>query len=311
MRLIIDTSNAVLPVFVVIFIGIFLNWLHFFNDKTKDDMIKLVFYVGTPCLIFSNVAVSNPAECFRGGFMLFTVCCILALIAVIILLCSFIKDSKKKGAVIQLAYRSNFAIAGIPVAMNLLDNAGVTLTAVTMSVVIMVYNVTAVILLSYYGSNAKKTSDIVVGILKNPLIIATVLGLIFAIFKIPVFPVMQKSIKTLGDIASSMGLLLIGASITLSGLREDKGYILYSVFLRNVFSPAFILICAILFGFRGNHLMVLAIMSASPAAVNCFAMAKQMGVSAEITAYGISLTTIFSIFSIFISVYLIRFFNLA
>ena len=57
--------------------------------------------------------------------------------------------------------------------------------------------------------------------------------------------------------------------------------------------------------------MVLAIMSASPAAVNCFAMAKQMGVSAEISAYGISISSVLSVFSIFISVYLIKFFGLA
>ncbi len=311
MELIFDTSNAVLPVFIVIFIGYILNKLHFFSDKTKDEIIKLVFFVGTPCLIFNSVATADLSQSFQGGFFLFVTILLFVLIALVIALCFFIKDKKKKGAVIQLAYRSNFAIAGMPIAMNLLDDAGVTLTAVTMSVVIIIYNITAVAILSYYGSNKAKPKTVVMGILKNPLIIGTAVALIFALLKLPVFPIMQKSVKYLGDIASSMGLLLVGASITLKGFQDDKIYILFAAFLRNVFTPAFVLITAALFGYRGNHLLVLAIMSAAPSAVNCFAMAKQMGVSAEISAYGISITSILSIFSIFVSVYIVQFLGLA
>lgn len=311
MDLIFETSNAILPVFITILVGFVLNKLHFFSESTKDEIIKLVFYVGTPCLIFDSIASADLSQNLNSAYFLFVAVLILVLIALVIALCFFIKDKKKKGAVIQLAYRSNFAIAGMPIAMNLLDPAGVTLTAVTMSMVIILYNITAVMILSYYGSNKPRPSTVVLGVLKNPLIIATVFSLLFALLKLPVFPVVQKSVKTLGSIASSMGLVLIGASITLRGFREDKIYILFAAFLRNIFAPAFILTVAALFGYRGNHLLVLAVMSASPAAVNCFPMAKQMGVSAEISAYGISITSILSIFSIFISVYLIQFLGLA
>ena len=311
MELIVYTANAVLPVFVVIFVGLLLNRLNFFSEKTKNEIVKLVFYVGTPCLIFHNISTSDIHQSFDGKFFLFTLALILVLIGVVIAMCFFIQDKKKKGAVIQLAYRSNFAIAGMPIAVNLLDGAGVTLTAVTLSFVIILYNVSAVIILSYYGGEKKSPGAVILGILKNPLIIGTALGLLFAVFQIPVFPIAEKSIKTLGDIASCMGLIIIGASITLRGFQEDKEYILFASFLRNLFAPAFVLITATLFGWRGNHLMVLAIMSASPAAVNCFAMAKQMGVSAEISAYGISISSVLSVFSIFISVYLIKFFGLA
>ena len=71
MELIFDTSNAVLPVFIVIFIGYILNKLHFFSDKTKDEIIKLVFFVGTPCLIFNNVATADLSQSFQGGFFLY------------------------------------------------------------------------------------------------------------------------------------------------------------------------------------------------------------------------------------------------
>ncbi|MBQ4086905.1 MAG: AEC family transporter [Clostridia bacterium] len=75
--------------------------------------------------------------------------------------------------------------------------------------------------------------------------------------------------------------------------------------------PYFYLTIGTLMGFRGNPLLVLAVLSSVPAAVNCFAMAKQMGVDAQITAFGVSITSLLSVVSIFISVYVIKLLGLA
>ena len=305
------TASAILPVFFVIFIGVLLNKLGFFSQKTKDEIVKLVFYVGTPCLIFKNTSSADFHAIFDARFIGFTLALIAALIVLSIALCFFIKDPRKKASVVQTAYRSNFAIAGMPIAMNLMNEDGVALTAITLSFVVLFYNVTAVTLLSYYCGKSKSPKSVALGIVKNPLIIATFLGLIFSVFAIPLPKAVVSTVGYLGDIASSMGLLTIGATITLSGFKNDRGLILYSVFLRNVFAPLFILVTAYLFGVRGDNLLVLAVMSSTPAAVNCFAMSKQMGADAEISAYGVSLTSIASIVSVFLAVYLMKALGLA
>lgn len=309
MELLRHTVNGIFPVFIVIFIGLGLNKLNFFSEKTKDEIIKLVFYVGTPCLIFMNVAGSDIYSCFDFKFEFFVVGMILLFIGILILLCSFIKEPYKKGAVIQLGYRSNFAIIGMPLAMNFLSESGVTLTAVTLSFAVITYNTSAVILLSYYGGVAKNFKSMVKSILTNPLIIGTLAGLVFALFKIPVPVVFSKTLSTLGDIASCMGLIIIGATITLKGFKDNKKEIVFSVFLRNILAPIFFILMGILFGYRDDYLMVIAIMSAAPAAVNSFVMAKKMNVSPEISGYGVSLTSIFSIISMFVCIYLIKFFG--
>lgn len=311
MELFLYTANGIIPVFLVIFVGIALNKLKFFSETAKDEIIRLVFYVGTPCLIFSSVSQANLTEVFDAGFVIFTMFLIVALVFVMILLCFWIKDPSKKGAVIQIAYRSNFAIIGMPIAMNLLDSEGVALTAVTLSFVIITYNISAVTLLSYYGTSKKNFKSVFWGILKNPLIISTVAGLIFAVFKIPVFEIPKKTIDIIGEIASSMGLIIIGATITVKGFVSNAPYIFYSVFLRNILSPALFILAGILAGYRGNNLMILAIIASSPAAINCFVMAKNMGVDGDISAYGVSLTSIMSMLSVFFSVYIIKLMGLA
>ena len=156
---------------------------------------------------------------------------------------------------------------------------------------------------------AKNFKSMIKSILTNPLIIGTLAGLIFAVFKIPVPVVFSKTLSTLGDIASCMGLIIIGATITLKGFKDNKREIIFSVFLRNALAPFFFILSGILFGYRDDYLMVLAIMSAAPAAVNSFVMAKKMNVSPEISGYGVSLTSIFSIISMFVCIYLIKFFG--
>lgn len=311
MELFMYTLNGILPVFLVIFIGIFLNKLNFFSEKTKDEIIRLVFYVGTPCLIFSNVSKANFKEIFDVRFIVFTVLLIIALFFLMLALCFWIKDPSKKAAAVQIAYRSNFAIIGVPLAANLLDEQGVALAAVTLGFVVITYNISAVSLLSYYCVGGKSLKSTLLGIIKNPLIIGTALGLLFSVFNIPVFEIARKTVETIGDIASSLGLLIIGATITIKGFLKNASYILYSVFLRNVLSPILFILAGVLAGYRGDALMILAIISASPAAVNCFVMAKSMGADGNISAYGVSLTSIASMISVFFSIYIIKLLGLA
>ena len=222
MALLTYTINGIVPVFAVIFVGIFLNKLGFFSENTKDEIIKLVFYVGTPCLIFMNIATADIYSCFDFKFEIFAVFLILTLLGLSIIFCSFIKDPSKKGAVVQIAYRSNFAIIGMPLAINLLSPSGVTLTAVTLSFAVVTYNISAVLLLSYYGGVERNIKSMLKGILTNPLIIGTLAGLVFAILKLPVPVIFSKTLSTLGDIATCMGLIIIGASITINGFKENK-----------------------------------------------------------------------------------------
>lgn len=306
MTLFLETVNAISPVFLVMFLGMFLNKLRFFSEITKDEIVKLVYYVGTPALLFHTVAKAELTVAMDAKLVLFMLCAVLCYVFLLIFLCFGIRDPKKKGAIVQIGYRSNIAIAGMPLAMSLMAESGVLTMAITVAFVTICYNVTAVILLSYYGNKTQKFSSLVLGVLKNPLIIGTVLGLIVSIFKIPMPHILEKGLEYAGDIAASLGLLIIGANISLKGFQSNRGYIFLAVFFRNVLAPLLFLTSSILLGFRGDALIIIAILSATPAAVNCFVMAKKLGVDPDISAYGVSLTCLASIGSIFVCVYLLK-----
>ena len=311
MTLFLETVNNILPVFLVIFLGIFLNRLGFFSPVTKDEIVKLVYYVGTPALLFHTVATADLYQYFAPTRIIFIISAVLGYVALLILVCAFIKDKKKKGAVIQLGFRSNFAIVGMPLAMNLMAEEGVLMLAISLAFVTILYNATAVILLSYYGKSKQRISTLFFDVIKNPLIIGTLLGLLVSLCRLPMPVIIEKSLSYAGDIATSMGLLIIGASITVNGFQKNAPYIFFALFLRNVLAPILLLGAAILLGFRGDMLIITAILSATPAAVNCFVMAKKLGVDADISAYGVSLSALVSIVSVLASIYLLKLFGLA
>ncbi len=306
-----ETVNAIAPVFAVMFLGMFLNKIRFFSEITKDDIVKLVYYVGTPALLFHTVAKADLTAAGDLRLIVFLVGATLCYTAFLILICFRIRDPKKKGAVVQIGFRSNSAIAGMPLAMSLMAEQGVLMMAITIAFVTICYNVTAVILLSYYGNKKQKFSRLMWDVVKNPLNVGTALGLVFSLLKIPMVPILDKSLGFTGDIATTMGLLIIGANITLKGFQNNRSYILLSVFFRNILAPLLFLGSAILLGFRGDALIITSILSATPAAVNCFVMAKKLGVDADISAYGVSLTSLVSIGSIFICVYAVKLLGLA
>lgn len=306
-----ETVNHVMPVFLIIFLGMLLNRLHFFSQTTKDEIIRLVYYVGTPALLFQTVASADLYQSFQPKLVIYLLSAIFCYLILLILLCSFLKNPAKKAAVIQIGYRSNFAIVGMPLAMNLMAEEGVLMTAISLAFVTIFYNVSAVILLSYYGNREKRPGALFLGVIKNPLIVGTLLGLLVSLFRIPLPVMVSEALSTAGSIATSMGLLIIGATITVTGLQENRFYIALAVFFRNLLAPVLFLTGAILLGFRGDFLIITAILSATPAAVNCFVMAKKLGADPDISAYGISFSSLISIAGIFLSVYLLKYFGLA
>ncbi|MFA5561202.1 MAG: AEC family transporter [Eubacteriales bacterium] len=303
-----NTATGVLPAFLVIFIGAFLHRLGFFGKQTKDDIIRLIFYVGTPALIIRQLVAADFSRLFNPRFLLYLLLISLLLVALAIALSWFIKDPRKKGAVVQIAFRANIAIIGLPIAAGLMDAQGVSLMALSLALMIPLYNILVVIILSHYGTPGQRLGQTLLNIARNPLILAVVVGILLKWSGIPMggTSVQYQVLNYLGQIAQVMGLLVIGTEIKLRGMRADRGYVLYSIFLRNVLSPVLLLVPAIWLGFRGNELLVLAVIGAAPPAINCYVMAKQMGVCTNVTAYSISLSTLVSIFSVFVSVFVLH-----
>lgn len=112
------TLNAILPIILPILLGYGLKRLHFFSDTFLTEANKLVFKVLIPILLFSNLYLADLTQ-INWAFVGYAALAIIVLFLIGMIVVIFIPNRKQKGVVLQAAFRSNYAIIGIPLATAL------------------------------------------------------------------------------------------------------------------------------------------------------------------------------------------------
>ena len=302
--------NATMPIFMMMVVGYVLKKIKFLDEHNTNAINKLVFRVFLPALLFIDLAKQDFVKVWDSTFVLF--CALITVISIVIsfflsLLC---KDSSDRGEFIQASYRSAAATLGIAFMTNIYDNVAMIALMIIGSVPI--YNIVAVLILSLTspdGSNgkggelAKKTAKNVV---TNPIILGIVVGLAWSLLKLPQPVIMMKSITYLGNCASPLALIGLGASFEFSDLKEKIAPIVAVNFNKLILWCAAFLPLAVWMGFRDEKLVSALIMLGSATTSSSFIMAKNMGHKGVISSSAVMTTTLLSSFTLTVWLFILR-----
>lgn len=307
--------NATVPIFLMMLLGLFLRKIGWIDLKFADKMNSLVFKIGLPVLVFHDLAEVDFAEAWNFRFAAF--CFLVTVISILIsgAVAFLWKDKTIRGEYIQASYRSSAALLGIAFIQNIYGSSVMGPLMIIASVPL--YNIMAVVVLSIFkpenigrkidGALIKKT---LIGVIKNPILIGIVIGLVWSMLSIPVPAFLSKTTGSIGGIACPMGLMAMGAAFdfrkafsvgrqsVVAALTKTFGYCL-------VFLPI-----AALLGFHGDQMAAILIMLGSPTTVACYVMARNMGHDGTLTSSTIMLTTLLSAFSLTMWVFLLKTFSL-
>lgn len=301
------SANAVLPVFVVMIIGFILKQKKLIPEGFWNGLSRYVFLVATPLLLFEDTSSVDFNQAFdlkfiavALGSLLFTVLIFWIVYPIII------KDRVKAGAMIHCSYRSNFAILGLPLLKNILSSAGVAKAETVLALGVPVFNCVAVLCLAYWSDSKGNYKKMFLNIVKNPLIIGCLSGLLFSVLKIPVPLFAKRTITYLGNTALGLGLLLLGASFDVKKFAGCFKEAMLAAFAKLVFSPFTGILIGWLFGFRGEELMIILIYLGSSTAINSYVMAKEMKSDADLTSGIVVCTTGLSILTLFIGIFITK-----
>lgn len=299
------------PVFVVIFLGWFFYKRKLINDDFINTASQLVFKITLPLLIFLNIINSDLSGVLDSKILIY--CISITFIAFLFLLwrAKFIQAIEDKGVFVQGAFRGNLAIMGMALINNQFGQIGIAKAALLLAVLIVEYNILSVIALSLWRKDSKPSFiKIIKDMFSNPLVIAVIAALISYELNIK-FP---KWILNTGNYFANMtlplALLCIGASLKFHSLIHlDKSTSLSSIY-KVLILPLFMTFGAFLIGFKQMDLAILFIFFGAPSATVSFVMAKAMQGNAFMAANIVALTTLISVFSISIGIFLLEFFKL-
>lgn len=293
--------NVVFPIAVMMAVGFLIKKINLVNDLTVRQMNNVVFRIFLPLMIFKNVYESEIAEVFNLKLIVYSAVTVVTVILLLFLIVPiFEKDNPKRGVLIQAIFRSNFVIFGIPVSEALCGQVASGTASVLIALTIPLFNIAAVVTLEVFRGGKPNFAKVVKGIVTNPLIIGSFLGLIVSGIGVEFPAVIEKSMSNVAGITTPVALIMLGASINFKTIGKNLTRIIWGVTSRLVILPAIALgIGAYVFGFRNVELAILISLFASPSAVSSFTMAQQMGGDDELAGQLVMFGTVASIITVF------------
>ena len=299
--------NAIVSIFVMMAIGYGAKRLLHLEKEHIQRFNSLVFHTLLPLMLFNNIYRSD----IRGGVSFRCLGLALSVLAVLFLLTWVLVKrvepaNDQRGVMIQASFRSNFLLLGMPLAQELCPGADLATVSVMLAIVVPCFNVLAVVTLETFSRKQIDVKKILLGIAKNPLIIASAAGILANLSGLRLPECLSNPVSQLGASASPVALLLLGAQFEFRDVRTHRRNLAICTTLRLVVFPGIALPLAMLAGLRGPEFAVLISMFATPTAVASFSMAAQMGGNPELAASAVTLTTLLSAGTMFLWIFLFK-----
>ena len=309
MENIILSFNVIAPLFFLMVIG---YAIANYTDLADKDLLKkansLVFKVFLPCMLFKNIYQSNIREQMQGGLCFFAAGSLLLLFALLCLVVpKVVKKENQQGVVIQGIFRSNYVIFGVAVVENMYGSANTVTAAILSAVLVPMYNFLAVIALSFFGGKRERDfKKVLVGILKNPLIIASVLGIIASLlgFKLP--KAADTTLNDLAKLATPIAFLILGGDFDFSKVRGNLKIAGGVVAVKMVILPLIFIPMVVAMGYRNSDLLAALLAYQTPVAVSSYIMAQQAGADEQLAGQLVVFSSAVSIFTLFVTIFILR-----
>lgn len=304
--------NVMLPVFLTIMLGAFLQKIGILPRRMIRDLNRLCFKCLLPVMLFNNVRDTDFRQHFEWHLIGYAIITVMILFSFLLwLVPKVVERPEQQSVVIQGIYRSNYVILGIPIVGNIYAGESIATITMLIAIIVPMFNLLAVYLFERFnGENQHDPFKLALDVAKNPLIIATVLGMVYVITGIQ-FPAFLD--KTLGDLASAtipLALLILGADLDLKLENTHVTYLTAAVLGKVLIVPLIFLPPAILLGFRGQALASLLTMYASPAAISGYIMAQNENADHHLAGQIVVITSVISCFTLFVFIAALRELNL-
>lgn len=309
MENLIFSLNATVPVFLMMILGLVFRKLGWIDDVFASKMNKFVFLVPLPVLVFEDLATVDFSEVWNLKFVLFCFAATLISIGIAAAVSFLWRDKSIQGEFIQASYRSSAALLGIAFIQNIYGDAGLAPLMIIGSVPL--YNVMAVVVLAFFQPERKRLDkelwkSTLKGIVTNPIIIGIAAGILWSALKIPMPPILEKTVSNVGAVATPLGLMAMGATFDIRKAFAKVRPAAAAAVMKLVGFAAVFLPLAVMLGFRREELVAILVMLGSATTVSCFVMAKNMGHEGVLTSSVVMLTTLFSAFTLTGWLYVLR-----
>lgn len=304
--------NGVAPICLMALIGMLLRRLGWLSRETASKVNQLCFKLFIPMQIFRQIYrsdLSAAADWKLLAFCLGLTALTLALLCLIVP--RFIKRRVWAGEFIQGVFRSNSAILGLPLLINLYGDAAGNALSLVLPLMIILYNLCAPVVLMHFSESGQKKQGpaaLLKRVFTNPFLIAALLGTFFSATGLgtllPDF--LTSTVTSLSNVGTPLALIGLGAITEIETVRRCGKTALTASLFRLLLIPIPVLCLGALLGFRGVQMGVLVCFFSTPTAVGGYVLAKNIDGDGELAGQILLQTTLLSFLTMFLTIAALR-----
>lgn len=285
--------NNLLPIFLAAGAGYLLaRWLPI-EIRTLSN---IVFYIFSPCLVFTILINSQLSNRDLVGMMLFALLCFTLVGLLAWLIGRSLKfDRKMLAAVMNTSMFMNAGNYGLPVILFAFGEEALAYASLFFVANSMMIN-TAGVVISSMGSTTFSTS------IKNLLKIPTLYGVILAVlvinfgWKLPL--PLERTTQLLGAAAIPTMMVMLGAQFHSMHLGGKILPLSVASGMRLIISPLIALGLSAVFGLSGAFRQAAVLQSAMPSAVLASVLATQYDTEPSFVSAVVAITTLLSMITL-------------
>jgi malonate transporter len=260
-------------------------------DDTEAVLGRLVYSVMTPCLLFTGVAAADLRVLLSEPLIVSTAAAVGCFGAHVLIVRRRDRGTRIVGALAAGYTNANYI--GIPVATYVLGDPALVVPIVMLQLLII--TPIALTLLEFATTGHASVRSTVTAPLRNPLIVAVLLGLVASVTGRRLPAVLGHPVATIGSAAVPVVLIAFGMS--LSGRRvlaagSDRVAAIAAVALKTAGMPALAFLLAVTLGLTRDETYAVTILAALPTAQNIFLYAQRFDTGLTLARDAIFLSTV-------------------
>lgn len=293
----VNYAQLLFPDFSLILIGYLVCRYTALNRPVWSQVERLVYYMLFPVLLFHSI-IKSPLDLGAASSLVLAG---LALNLTGIGLAYALPhlpwigsrvDRREHAASAQVAFRFNTFIA-LALADRLAGAPGTVLIAVLIGISVPLLNVGAVWPMARHAQRG-----LVRELVRNPLIISTVLGLAANLLGLTMPAWLEPAASRIGATALGLGLMAAGAGLQIGRMLDSRTLTVGLLSIRHVWLPLVAWLLAHVLDLPADQRTVLLIFSAMPTASSCYVLAVRMGYDGAYTAGLVTLSTLLGMLSV-------------
>ena len=297
-----NVLSITLPFFGLIFLGTFFRYFKIFNNESAKILTRFALFVTLPPFMFINILKSSSKAVFNLNFIIpYELITISLLILVFIFSYYILKNSIKDSSIFALnSSYPNYGYMGIPLCILAFSETA----AIPISIILIFDSIILLSFVSLFVDDASKSflnklKNIVFNLIKNPILIGSLTGLLFISFDLTLNKIFFDFLNVLAKAATPTALFAIGINLLSKVEKKTLNQISYITIIKLIIHP---LLVFLIFYFLKPDIdevwIKVAILCASlPVAGNVFAMSIYYNSFIKETSSSIMLTTLIATFT--------------